>query len=435
MTDVLEEDVPAPSLEERVEDIRKTIEMYPLRAASEVVTLAREHAFDHELRIEAVMLQSVDLDTAEGDALSGYRDKLNALVDKVLADSKNPTEHTLEAYKKRQAVFDKTRGRSIESRTVIRTKKLTRVLKGDRDFTLKDVSLDLQLGKVTGVVGGNGAGKSTLFRLLVGEMAATSGNICFPELGEDNPRRVNWSKVKRKIAYVPQHLPRWYGSLEDNLRYTAASKGLTGAANDQAFTFITNRLGLRNHLGLTWNKLSGGFQLRFALAQALIWSPRFLVLDEPLAHLDFRAQRTLLNDVSGLARSYTDPIAVLISSQHLFEIEAVADDILFINKGNVEFYDAAENIGKDRAFNVFEVGSKCGLYELQRALSDKKIRRVDSDGMNFQVQTERDLSGNELLFQLTSKEIPVTYFRDISSSVRYLFDAKKSIMQARQSEG
>lgn len=428
----MEDKVSRPSTEslgERIGGVRKSIDMFPFRAGREVIALAREFAIDSRLRVEAVSLQPPSSHAADEAEIKAYRSKLNDLVNRIAAGLEKPSQAALDGFDKRTRVFETTRGRTIERRTVVRASGLTRVLKGQREFRLNHVSLDLKLGEITGVVGGNGAGKSTLFRLLVGEMATNEGKISFPEFGYDDDARVNWLDVKRHIAYVPQNLPRWFGSLEDNLRFAAASKGLTGPRNDEAFDFITNRLGLTNYLPHGWDKLSGGFQLRFALAQALIWNPRLLVLDEPLAHLDFRAQLMILNDVSNLARSFTNPIAVVISSQHLFEIEAVADDILYIDQGTVQYYDRVEKIGADRTANVFELGCPDGLSKLERTLSNKKVRRVFSDGLHFQVQTDPDYDGNELLFQLTSHGIDVTYFRDISRSVRHLFEKEADVSE------
>ena len=91
--------------------------------------------------------------------------------------------------------------------------------------------------------------------------------------------------------------------LRSNLHYEAAIHGVGRADNEREVDFIVERLGFRGELDKEWHELSGGFRLRFALARALVWKPKLLILDEPLANLDFITQQIVLNDLRHLTDS------------------------------------------------------------------------------------------------------------------------------------
>jgi ABC-type multidrug transport system ATPase subunit len=292
---------------------------------------------------------------------------------------------------------------------------------GRGGFSLQGVSLTVRLGEITGVVGENANGKTTLFRLVAGDLRHDGGSMAFPQLGQSTERGIDWAIVKQRLAYVPQELPRWYGSLEDSLQYEAALHGVRGAANLREVRYIVERLELGDHLHRRWGELSGGFKLRFALARALVWKPSLLVIDEPLANLDFKAQQVLLKDLRDLASGLRYPMATLISSQHLHEIEAIADNILFLQAGAVTFNGPITALGAARSVNTFEIGAACDLEMLREHLKDLGIRQISHTGVAYLLRTSLDVTGKTLLARLLQNGVQVDYFRDISRSVKQLF--------------
>src|SRR5262249_48548504 len=151
-----------------------------------------------------------------------------------------------------------------------------------------------------------------------------------------------------------QKLPDWRGSLEDNLYFPAALRGLSPPESETQIRYLVARLDLSDHFTKRWSELSGGFQLRFALAQALVGRPRLLVLDEPLANLDQKAQAALLWDIQNMAKSAQNPMAVLITSQVLNPLEAISDNVIFLQRGQVLYEGPTGGIGADRTSNVYE---------------------------------------------------------------------------------
>ena len=256
---------------------------------------------------------------------------------------------------------------------------------------------------------------------LTQDLDPTEGSMEFPAIVPAGGR-LRGSRVRQQIAYVPQELPRWYGSLKSNLHYEAAIHGIRGADNEREVNYIVERLGLGDELNKRWRELAGGFKLRFALARALVWKPKLLVLDEPLANLDFTGQQVVLKDLRNLTNSIRYPLAVLISSQHLHEIEEVSDDILFLRRGEVAYSGPTAGIGRDRTRNTFELGGGFDLETLQRILDGPEYLNVYHSGVSYVVKTTIDVPPARLMRRLLDANLPLDYFRDISQSTKSLFE-------------
>jgi ABC-2 type transport system ATP-binding protein len=289
------------------------------------------------------------------------------------------------------------------------------------DFAFGSLDLDLPLGEITGVVGQNAHGKTTLLRIVAGELLPDSGTLGYPALGEPGPR-VGWAAVKRQIAFVPQELPAWRGSLLDTLHYEAAIHGVLGRDNEREVRFVVQRLGLTEHLGKRWAELAGGYRLRFALARALVWRPRLLIMDEPLANLDIKAKGVLLQDVRALAASYRQPIAVLMSSHELHSLEQVCGQMVFLNAGRVVYAGPVSGISREREGNEYEIGTRDTASSVRDRLAGSVVSAVREDGVNLLLSTARSVGAREMLELLLARGIEPTYFRDNSRSVRRLFE-------------
>ncbi len=286
-------------------------------------------------------------------------------------------------------------------------------------FSFQIDALELRLGQIAGLVGENATGKTTLLRLLAGDLAADKGTLKYPLF--DPEEKYSWPAIKQQIAYVPQELPHWHGSLEENLRFEASLHGVRGDANRKAVDYIVQRLDLAEHMDKTWTQLSGGYKLRFALAKALVWNARLLILDEPLAYLDVKAQLAVLEDLKNVVESAQFPLSILLSSQHLHEVEAVADQMLFMREGSLENLGPTVSIGADRIQNVFEFGCSLGVEAFESSLDGFPACRVLKKGATYLVYAPLELNGNQLLEHFAARQIAIHYYRDISRSIKTRF--------------
>jgi ABC-type multidrug transport system ATPase subunit len=288
-------------------------------------------------------------------------------------------------------------------------------------FLLSDISLELKPGEITGLVGVNGAGKTTLLRIIAGELSQSSGELGYPLFDAGS---LNWRKIRHQIGYMQQLPDPWYGQLDDNLHLIAANHGLTGKENQYETDFILHRLGLDIYRDAKWNQISGGYKMRFELAKALVSQPRLLILDEPLAPLDIVTQQWFLKDLRDLANSIRNPLSIIVSSQHLYEIESIADQILFLDDGKPAYYGSPTDIGADRAYNMFELSSTLTSWELYSILDELEDLYLEEFGLTHVIQVARSVSGGEVVKRLIGADVPINYFRDISNSSRMLFDKR-----------
>ena len=328
------------------ESLKKDIEQETPEGAKSLIDFARTYAVENKLRHNALILKLNLTKATEAEAKSDVQEGMLLLVDRIVSDfQKNgQSEKAKTAKEILQKLEDHFAKQKAPDDIVFECKSLSKTYQSS-GFSLTNINLQLRLGQITSVVGENGNGKTTFFNLVVGELSRSSGSIAFPSFKGGKENKIHWHQVRQHIAYVPQELPSWDGSLRQMLQFEAAIHGIKGKDNEREVRYIVQRLELEDHLDKNWNQLSGGFKLRFSLAKALIWRPKLLVIDEPLANLDIKTQLLILKDLKNMANSFRYPMAVLLSSQHLHEIEAVSDKILFLKKRRCLFLREAGRPG------------------------------------------------------------------------------------------
>jgi ABC-2 type transport system ATP-binding protein len=298
---------------------------------------------------------------------------------------------------------------------VVRAKDISKQFSSTR-FELARLSFELKLGQITALVGRNGSGKSTLLKLVLGELASGTGSLEYPMLEEDGRGR----GIKANTGYVAQRPPRWRGRLRENLEFIAAAYGIRGNANLERVTWLINRFALVDYEDHTWAELSGGYQLRFELARALVHRPYLLILDEPLANLDVVSQEEFLYDLKLIANSMASRAAILITSQHLFEMETIADQLILLREGQQTFLGDTTVLGEAREYNSIQLAIDASEQYLQTALSDLDIKSIRRYTTHYQVDFARATERTQVLAVLSNLPVPVKYFRDISYSSRPL---------------
>lgn len=284
-------------------------------------------------------------------------------------------------------------------------------------FHLSGISIELHAGEITGLVGLNGSGKSTLLQIIAGRLAIDQGELSYPALADG----LAWPEIKNQIAYIPQQPKAWSEGLEDTLAYQASLHGITGQENEEEVDFVLYRLGLERFRRAKWEHLSTATQMRFELARALVWRPRLLVLDEPLGPLDIEAQQLFLHDLWALARSPIRPIGVILSSQHVYEIEVHSDHLLVLSEGAPSYYGPTKALGAERRVNSFEFICSANRDQLTALLNAFPVEQLEQVGPRFAIHVPLTVTGNDILRALLQVEgIQVDYFRNLSRSSRQM---------------
>ena len=183
---------------------------------------------------------------------------------------------------------------------------------------LEDVSVTIDAGAVTALIGPNGTGKTTLLRTLAGLLEPTSGSVTYH--GPETPR---------EIGYLPQRPAFRPGfTVLETLTFYAS---LVGADREDAVRRLEH-VGLGDATDRRVEALSGGMTRLTGIAQATIGDPPVVVLDEPASGLDPGMSTRVFEIAGELAAAGT---AVLLSSHDLALVERTADQVVLLDDGTV----------------------------------------------------------------------------------------------------
>ncbi len=225
---------------------------------------------------------------------------------------------------------------------------------------LHNVSLTLENGKTTALVGLSGAGKSTVINLLCKFYAPDQGEICLDNI---NLHDYDNHSLRNQIGLVLQKNHIFKGSIEDNIRYgniTATKENIIDAAKK---AFLHDQIEELPHgYNTDAQLLSGGQQQRIAIARLFLKDPPILFLDEPTASLDAIATEQIKNSLDAIKKDRT----VVIISHSLSQI-IDADVIYAMEKGRITESGAPD-----------ELYDKNGVY---RKIFDASARSLNLDKM------------------------------------------------------
>ena len=201
-----------------------------------------------------------------------------------------------------------------------------------RVTALAGVSLTFEPGETVGIIGPNGAGKTTLLGCLLGFLRPDSGTLSI------EGRAVDDLGVRAATGYLPERLvlDRWMSGMAF-MQYHHALARLPVRTRHEDCQALLDRVGLdREASGRRVGRYSRGMLQRLALAQALLGSPRFLYLDEPISGVDPAGIVTFREILSGLS---ANGATVIINSHQLSEVERVCHRVVFVKQGKVEAMD------------------------------------------------------------------------------------------------
>lgn len=283
-------------------------------------------------------------------------------------------------------------------------------------FQLGPISLSIKKGQVYGLVGENGNGKTTLLRILARDLSYDSRVVKY--YFTERPK--NDYDLRTKLIYIPQRTEKWYGSLKDNLKFTLSSYGIPAEENELRTLLMIARLGLWQYQHLDWNALSSGYKMRFELARTLLRQPEILLLDEPLGNLDVLAQQVILEDLKMIANSVNHPIALILSSQQLFEVEKISDKVIFLRNG--QYTDNAEATATEEAMPlIVEIDTTNTREELMAVFKAFALEKLNYNGGVYVAYFRPNTEYSAVLEALGKAKIDLTYIRNISASTRRFF--------------
>ena len=207
-------------------------------------------------------------------------------------------------------------------------------------LAVDDVSFTVADGQICGLLGPNGAGKSTIMNILTGYLSATSGQVTVA--GHSLPEEADAAKAC--VGYLPEQPPLYPEmTVQEYLTFAAELKSVKKAERKEQVCRAARRTGLETVLPRLIRSLSKGYKQRVGIAQALLGSPRLIILDEPTVGLDPVQVIEIRKLIRELGRAHT----VILSSHILSEVQAVCQQILILSKGHLAAAGSLEELTAD----------------------------------------------------------------------------------------
>ena len=206
---------------------------------------------------------------------------------------------------------------------------------------IDNISLNVDSGKIVGLLGPNGSGKTTLIKLQAGLLTATSGDILIDnkEIGietkaivsflPDRPYFANWMKVHDILAFFADFYRDF--SMKKAMEML---KLLNIGVNDRIKT------------------MSKGTKEKLNLVLVMSRAARLYLLDEPIAGVDPAARDYILRTIIS---NYSEDSSVIITTHHIADVEKILDDVIFLNEGKIELNSAVEDLREEHGKSVDEI--------------------------------------------------------------------------------
>lgn len=283
---------------------------------------------------------------------------------------------------------------------------------------LKNVSFQIQKGRVYGILGPNGSGKSTTLGIVLNVVNKSSGNYRW---FDGNVETHDALKKVGAIIERPNFYP--YMTAEQNLKLVCKIKNINYSKVNEKLELV----GLSERKDSKFSTFSLGMKQRLAIASALLNDPEILILDEPTNGLDPQGIHQIRDIIKKIASQGT---TILLASHLLDEVEKVCSQVIVLRKGEVLYSGSVDGMSSNEGF--FEVQSNDNLLFLKSSLIEHPaVDRVSEEDGKVLVYLKSDLSASELNQFLFSKNIVLSHLvkRKNSLEAQFLELTKNAIAQ------
>ena len=221
---------------------------------------------------------------------------------------------------------------------------------------IDDVSLEIQDGEFIALIGHTGSGKSTLIQHLNGLLKANKGQILINDF-DITAQGVSLVDIRKKVGLVFQY-PEYQlfeETIEKDIAFGPRNLGLSEEEINKAVKHSMSLVGLDYEKSKAKSPfvLSGGQKRRIAIAGVLAMKPEILILDEPTAGLDPKGRDDILSNIKDIHEKENNTI--ILVSHSMDDVAKLADRLLVMNHGHVEFFDTPTEVFKNEA-RLKEIG-------------------------------------------------------------------------------
>lgn len=211
-----------------------------------------------------------------------------------------------------------------------------------------NLNLEIEKGKITGLVGPDGAGKTTLIRIMTGLMDFDKGELSILDYSLPDDA----VKIQEEIGYMPQKFGLYEDlSVLENLKLYANLQSIKKENQNRRIEELLEFINLKDFKSFLARDLSGGMKQKLGLACALIKKPKLLLLDEPGVGVDPISRRELWSIVNSLIN---DGVTVVWSTAYLDEA-ALCDEVVLLNEGKILFNGHPKDLSDTMKGRVFKL--------------------------------------------------------------------------------
>jgi len=288
---------------------------------------------------------------------------------------------------------------------------------------LKDISLKIPYGEITGVIGQSGSGKTTILNLIIGFIKPSKGKILFQS--RDIFKDMN--HVNKLFGFGSQGFS-FYEELtvEENLKYFAKLYGINNKTIKKRIDEVLKLVDLPHAKKVLGGKLSAGMKRRLDIACALMHDPKVLILDEPTQDLDPILRKELAKVLQKIKR---DGTTIILTSHLLGEVENMCDNVAILNEGKIVKFNKPKQLKKiykkDSLEDVFTA-----IIEQTRKIQTKK-QIIQKEIEEAGVKKEAEKSKKE---ELSLKEKLVSIFKKKEIETKKIKKRKKKIKEEKVEE-
>ena len=255
-------------------------------------------------------------------------------------------------------------------------------------IALDDFTATLTDG-IYGLLGPNGAGKSTMMKILTENLSPDRGQI----LVNGVPREQMGTAYRELLGYVPQQQGMYpHFTARRFLSYVAALKGMSREQAGEEVKSAAAMVNMEEYLDKRLGTFSGGMKQRILIAQAILNSPKILILDEPTAGLDPRERIRIRNLISRISM---DRI-VILATHVVSDVEFIAKEILMLKNGHLLSQLRPSQLLQQMKGKVFEIPvTQSRLETIQEQYSVSNIRKDEWEQIWVRVVTDQLPSGSQ----------------------------------------
>lgn len=237
---------------------------------------------------------------------------------------------------------------------------------------VRDISLEIPKGKITGVLGINGAGKTTTIRMLASLITPTSGSLTMD--GVDAVKNHLWVKERINMISGGERNLYWRLTAQENLRYFGSLYGIGKKELEERIGELLKTVGLEEAKDIPVERYSKGMKQRLQIARGLINEPEYLFLDEPTLGLDILIAKEIRELIHSLAKERGK--GILLTTHYISEAEELCDYIYVLDQGQIIARGTKEELKE-----IFKVKPRMVVQEMSlEEVLMKIIKRSRGEG-------------------------------------------------------